>query len=80
MDNLAGAVVGILKWAFGLSIMIWIISAIQVRLPDPWLKNSSVYPVIEGVAPKVMEWISAVFPSFQDMLNSFRDLIKNPGI
>ncbi len=78
MDNIAGAVVGILKWAFGLSIMIWILTTIKLQLPDAWLKNSSVYPVIQGVAPKVMEWISSIFPSFKDMLNSFSDLIKDP--
>jgi hypothetical protein len=60
--------------------MIWIIAAINIQLPEPWLKNSSVYPVIEGVAPKVVEWVSTIFPSVQDMLETLQELIKNPGI
>jgi membrane protein required for colicin V production len=79
-DNIAGAVVGILKWSFGLSVMIWIINVIHIKIPDPWLKNSSVYPVIEGVAPQVAAWISTIFPSFQDMLEAIQELVKNPRV
>lgn len=77
LDNVAGAVLGIFKWALILSIFIWVIESIGISLPSSMMKNSSFYPVIAGVAPKVFDWISIIFPSFEHFIGSITTFFEN---
>ena len=76
-DNIAGAGRGILKWALGLSLVLWVMSALGVGLPDSMMENSRVYPVVEGVAPKIVDLISAIFPGFRDMVEGLMEFLSD---
>jgi membrane protein required for colicin V production len=77
LDNVAGAVLGIFKWALVLSIFIYVIEHIGIALPGSMMHNSSVYPVIAGVAPKVFDWITIIFPSFEHFIDSITNFFEN---
>jgi membrane protein required for colicin V production len=71
VDQAAGALLGLLKTAFMLSIVIWIIESIDIDLhphhDNHWGDNSFLYPLIAGFAPKVTSWLSEIFPVFRDI-------------
>ena len=62
VDNFAGSLMGALKWAFGLSVLIWIFNYFQINPLDMSTRESPVYAFVEGFAPKVVEYIAIVLP------------------
>lgn len=67
VDQAAGAGLGILKAAFLLSVCLWILSALEIELPEKWTANSWLLPRIESFAPLVTVWIGEYIPFFQDI-------------
>ena len=65
-DQAAGAVLGLIKTIFMLSVVIWILEALKVDL-DKWSKGSALYSFIAGFAPKATEWIGTIIPFFRDI-------------
>lgn len=66
-DQLAGSFLGIFKAAFMASVVLWIISSVQMNLPDHWTEDSFLYPPIATLAPTVTSWVAEVFPVFSDL-------------
>ena len=66
-DQFAGSILGILKAAFMASVVLWIISSVDSKLPDHWTEDSWLYPHIATLAPTVASWVSEVFPVFNDL-------------
>ncbi len=74
-DNAAGAILGILKWAFGVSALIWITTAFNVGLAESWNENSVIFPVVESFAPMVVTWLENVFPFLEGLYEMVRDFL-----
>lgn len=68
VDQAAGAVLGLLKAVFLLSVSLWIIDALNFNLPEKWTRESSVLPRVEAFAPKVTAWLAGYVPFFRDVL------------
>lgn len=66
LDQALGAVIGILKIAFMISVVVWILESISI-IPSTWTEQSVVYPFIAAIAPAMAEWFSAVFPSLREI-------------
>ena len=66
-DQLAGSVLGLLKAAFMTSVVLWIISSVQVNLPEHWMEDSWLYPPIASLAPTITSWVAEIFPVFNDL-------------
>lgn len=75
LDNVAGAVLGAVKWAFGLSILLWIISFTGFQSIS-FLKNSQLIPYLEPVAPVVFEYVSFVIPVVSEIFSSIEDTLQ----
>lgn len=67
-DQIAGALFGIAKIAFMLSIMLWITDSLKLKLPEPLTANSWLQPAVANFAVSVTQWISAVLPFLKDAL------------
>lgn len=67
VDQAAGAGLGMLKAAFLLSVALWILSAVEMNLPEKWTDDSWLLPRIEAFAPLVTLWIGEYVPFFQDI-------------
>ncbi|MEZ0538533.1 CvpA family protein [Fibrella arboris] len=61
-DSLAGAAVGIFTWVFGISVILWLFSFMNVRMPPNQTRNSFMYPLLRPVAPKVMNVATVWMP------------------
>ena len=76
LDNLAGAVIGILKGAFGLSVIIWLITKSEFDLFNDSISQSKIYGYIEPIAPFVFDTVSAYLPFLKSIFSSMVEMIK----
>jgi membrane protein required for colicin V production len=77
-DNLGGALLGILKWGFGISVLIWLVSLLNIPQRD-MLADSTLIPYLEPVAPRVMDFVSFLIPHVQDLGEAVEDLFREEG-
>ena len=75
-DNFAGSIIGIVKWAFLTSVILWLSLQVNLSIPDRLTENSWLYPHIVEFAPTVGEYLSAIFPFAGDLFESIKDLFK----
>lgn len=73
-DNALGAVIGVFKWAFILSVFFWVFDSIGLRAPGQYTDTSKIYPLIENLGPATFEWISNFLPFVREMLDSLRNI------
>jgi membrane protein required for colicin V production len=67
VDKLFGGILGILKTAFMLSVMIWLLTSLNVYAPSSYTKDAWLYPTVARFAPAVTSWIGEIFPVFSDL-------------
>jgi membrane protein required for colicin V production len=73
-DNLAGAIIGVFKWAFGLSVLLWIFNYFQINPIEEYAGNTVVYPFVVSFAPTVVEYISALIPFAKDLFTTVKEV------
>ena len=66
-DKVAGAVLGMLKMTFMVSVVIWILDALQISVLDSMGEDSKLYALTASVAPILTSWIAEVIPAFRDI-------------
>ena len=76
VDNLLGAMLGVFKWAFLLSLMLWLFNQVNIRVPDDLTEGSILFDKIEGLAPMVGNLIAAILPFTEDLFESVTELFK----
>ncbi|MEO9872222.1 CvpA family protein [Ekhidna sp.] len=76
LDNIAGAVIGILKWAFVLSVIFWVFESVGFDLTDRYADETILFPYIVHIAPAVFEWLSYILPFLKDMIDSLENMPK----
>jgi membrane protein required for colicin V production len=64
VDNVAGAILGVVRATFMLSIVFWIVDSLKIEFPDQWTANSWLHSKIAIFAPRLTHWIGKVFPAF----------------
>ncbi|MFC0185075.1 membrane protein required for colicin V production [Pseudarcicella hirudinis] len=67
-DSFAGAIVGAFTWSFGISIFIWLITSIGIRIPVEDTKGTFLYPLIKPLAPGIIEKAIDIVPKQIDRL------------
>lgn len=67
VDQAMGALVGILKVAFLLSVVIWILESFNTEFLAKWAENSTLFPPVAGMAPLITSWISKIIPAFGEI-------------
>ncbi|MDH5597629.1 MAG: CvpA family protein [Cyclobacteriaceae bacterium] len=77
VDNLFGALIGALKWAFGLSVLIWLSDNFGLSFPESSTENTIVFPFVESFAPIVVNTISNWFPYTEGMVDGIREMLGN---
>ncbi len=73
LDNITGAITGLLKWALVVSLMIWIIETYANYPLDRFSENTTLFPFISALAPFLFEILSMALPYFEDLSGSGND-------
>lgn len=76
VDNLAGAIAGILKWAFILSVIFWVFDSVGFDLGEKYADHTLLFPYIVGIGPTVFEWLGYIIPFVQDLIDSMENMPK----
>ncbi|MBL7876393.1 MAG: CvpA family protein [Cyclobacteriaceae bacterium] len=71
MDAAAGAVLGLLKYAFSISIILWLVDSFKISLPESWVSDSILYPVVAHVAPTIASFFGDFLPFFKETFSQF---------
>ena len=75
-DYIAGAILGIFKWAFLVSIVLWLSNQVHITIPDKLTDDSFLYPYIVNFAPTVGDYVASVFPFADNLFESIQDLFN----
>jgi membrane protein required for colicin V production len=71
IDAVAGAALGVIKHAFGVSVIIWLVEAFQIAFPEGWKEESVLYPIAAKVAPTLSEYFGEFLPFFKETFKQF---------
>ena len=77
IDNIAGALIGVLKWALMISILLWVMTSLNINLPSFLTENSKIMPYVSAFAGQVSEFISSIFPSFENFIKTLEELFES---
>lgn len=72
-DSLAGAIAGVFTWAFGISVFLWLLDAVAIRLPKGSTEHTYVYPVVRPLAPTIIGKLTKdVIPKADDQYRKWK--------
>ncbi len=66
-DTSAGALLGLLRTTFMLSIVLWIVDSLKFKFLSHWTDGSWLYPIVADFAPQITAGISELLPIFKDV-------------
>ncbi len=76
LDSFIGAALGITKWLFGLSIVFWLISLTDIKLPSQLTAKSLLYPYYVAFAPALIELVTAWLPNLDNLIDMVADVLS----
>jgi len=71
MDAIAGAILGVAKYAFCLSVVIWLATSLRYTLPDGWTRGSWLYPATAHFAHQIAGIFGGFLPFFKEIFRQF---------
>ncbi len=76
VDNLAGALLSVVKWAFAISILLWLTSSFGIEFSQEWRENSILYSYLLSFAPTVVDYCSGLMPFAHDLFDHIQQMLS----
>ncbi len=73
VDDIAGAVLGVLKWAFAISVLLWLMNEVDIIIPREYSEGSFLYPFIVKYSPVLINLVSSMMPMAKDLIDSIKE-------
>ncbi len=73
LDNFAGAVLGLLKWTFGVSLVLWFAQSMNIGVTAESAEGTYIYPIVASTAPFVVESFSQYLPFIQEVFEGLKE-------
>ncbi len=67
-DPYVGAIFGLFRTVFMVSLVLWILESLQLHFPEDWIGDSWVLPMVANFAPDTFEAIGRIIPFFSDIV------------
>lgn len=71
VDSLAGAILGVMKYAFCASIIFWLATKVNYTFPESWTQGSWLYPKTVVFAKTVSEFFGNFLPFLKETFRQF---------
>lgn len=71
VDSIAGAVLGVMKYAFCASVIFWLAIKINYTFPENWTQGSWLYPKTLAFAKSISELFGKSLPFFKETFRQF---------
>lgn len=75
IDSMVGALFGVVKAAFFISLFLWQANLFKLDLPKKWTKNSEILVYIEPIAPAIVSFVEPFFPTIQEILKNLEETV-----
>lgn len=79
VDDVAGAVLGMLKIMFMISTLLWVASLAGIVPPPYYTKNTFVYPIVASLGPKSIRIMTVFFPFMKQLAGSLKKILAKKG-
>jgi len=66
LDSLGGAVLGIVRTGFFISLLLWVLGKLEVESIKKWQVESEFLTYIEPLTPNVLEFVDPILPSVKE--------------
>lgn len=76
IDNLAGAIFGIIKWALILSIFFWLYGSLGGGFSESTLNESYLYSPLSKFAPSLLNLLLDIFPFIQEFFENSKEFMQ----
>src|SRR5690606_33262126 len=76
LDSTVGAIFGVVKAAFFISLFFWLSSLFKLELPEKWTKDSDMLYFIEPIAPGIVAVIEPILPSMEESLKELDEIVE----
>jgi membrane protein required for colicin V production len=77
VDNLAGALLSIIKWAFAISILLWLSSSFGIVFSEEWRQDSFLYSYLLSFAPTVVDYCSGLMPFANNLFDQIKEMLSS---
>ena len=79
LDSLGGAVLGIVRTGFFISLLVWILGKIEMEAFKDWEKKSEYLAYLEPLTPGVLEILSPILPTVKEAGQDLLEEVKKGG-
>ncbi len=76
LDSIAGAVLGIVKSAFFISLFMWLSLQFDLKMPREWRRQSEFLQYIEPLAPSVIWVLEPVSPKLKELEKTMEEIVR----
>lgn len=76
VDKLAGALLSVVKWAFGISVLLWLTASFGITFPEDWTADSILYTKMLNFSVYLVEKLSFIVPFAQDLFETIKELLQ----
>lgn len=76
LDSIGGAILGMVKAAFFISLFMWLSSLFDLTMPREWKAKSEFLPYIEPMAPSVIWILEPIIPKINELQKTVDDIVK----
>lgn len=76
LDSLAGALLGIVKTGFFLSLFLWLSLLFDLQMPKDWKNDSQYLGYIEPLAPSVIGVLEPIFPKVKEVISNIGEIVE----
>lgn len=74
-DKFAGAILGLVKWAIGVSILLWLVNNFGIELLGQ-NEDLALYPFLTELGPRIISSLDVILPFAKEMLESIKELLS----
>ncbi|MEQ8360977.1 MAG: CvpA family protein [Cytophagales bacterium] len=80
-DKFVGGIIGVIKWAFAISLVLWMINAFAPELFDEQMRTDAyLLPLLISFAPHLFHIMLGFLPFLSDMMDSIKDLLSPDSV
>lgn len=76
LDSIAGAILGIVKSAFFISLFMWLALGFDLKMPKEWSAKSDYLEYIEPLAPSVIWVLEPLVPKVKELQETIGEIVE----
>ena len=76
LDDIAGGLLGLLKWSLVFSTFLWLFDKGGIFLPQRLTDDSLLFPYLVIYAPRLLDFVAGCFPVTTDMITEISEILE----